>query len=97
MMPKCCEKCNHSTPEACSYHKSCYEWLEWFAKEWAGIRKAAKGIDFDPYAIKPEKLRQRKAKKTQDQTTAEPKQEQEPPRRRVSVCMPSEWKETEEG
>jgi hypothetical protein len=80
MMPKFCEKCDRKNRENCSYYKSCYLWLGWFAKAWADIRKVAKGINTDPNSIRPENLIQRESKG---------------PRRgpRASVCVPKELEE----
>lgn len=46
MTPKCCENCPSLNAEGyCDkYFKTCPQWLKWFRKEWAEIRKAAQAV-----------------------------------------------------
>jgi Fic family protein len=42
MTPKCCQACPHlTTTGTCDNYTKCGKWLNWFRREWQGIRKAA--------------------------------------------------------
>lgn len=56
MSPKCCKECKHLDPKGnCVNHKGCSKWLEWFRREWQGIRKAA-GLVIERREYKQDKL-----------------------------------------
>lgn len=45
MTPKCCKECKYNNcKRGCDRYDSCGKWLDWFGREWSGIRKAARLI-----------------------------------------------------